>query len=302
MNRMELRRFGKTDMHVSVLGFGGSEIGYQAIPKSSVKKMLHAAMDLGVNVIDTAECYAYSEELIGYALQDRRSRCHLFTKCGHPTGWGRGDWRPSSILQSIQRSLKRLGTDYVDLVQLHSCSEAELKKGHVIGALQQARDRGYTRYLGYSGDGPAAMYAIQCGEFDTLQTSINIAEQEPLQLTLASASEKQMGVIAKRPVANVAWINGHRPPNDSYAYSYWERMQRLEYDFLNGNFNDTVGLALRFTLSIPGVHTAIVGTTKAKRFRQNADALAAGPLPADLYERIRKRWNEIAPADWIGLT
>ena len=299
---MERRKLGKTDLQVSVLGFGGSEIGYQAIPQVTVRKMLDAAFDLGVNVIDTAECYAYSEELIGHAVQGRRSDCYLFTKCGHPTGWGHGDWRPSSIIKSIERSLKRLRTDYVDLVQLHSCSETELRNGHVIDALKQARQRGYTRYIGYSGDGEAALYAIQSGEFDTLQSSINIAEQEPLDLTLSLASERQMGVIAKRPVANVAWSNGNRPPKDSYGYPYWERLQKLKYRFLQGELQDTVGLALRFTLSVPGTHTAIVGTTKPQRFQQNNEALEAGPLPNDLYQEIRSRWCKVAPADWAGLT
>ncbi len=299
---MEKRKFGKTDMQVSVLGFGGSEIGHQAIPRGTVKKMLHAALDLGLNVIDTAECYAYSEELIGHAVEGRRREYYLFTKCGHPTGWGHGDWRPSSILKSIERSLKRLRTDYVDLVQLHSCSEAELRKGHVIDALKQARERGYTRYIGYSGDGQAALYAIQCGEFDALQTSINIAEQEPLDLTLSRASDRHMGVIAKRPVANVAWSNGDRPPNDYYGYPYWQRLQKLKYDFLKGKLQDTVGLALRFTLSVPGTHTAIVGTTKPARFQQNTEALDTGPLPNDLYEEIRNRWREVAPTSWAGMT
>ena len=299
---MEKRKFGKTDMQVSVLGFGGSEIGHQAVPRGTVKKMLHAALDLGLNVIDTAECYAYSEELIGHAVEGRRNECYLFTKCGHPTGWGHDDWRPSSILKSIERSLKRLRTDYVDLVQLHSCSEAELRKGHVIDALKQARERGYTRYIGYSGDGQAALYAIQCGEFDTLQTSINIAEQEPLDLTLSLASDRHMGVIAKRPVANVAWSNGDRPPNDSYGNPYWERLKKLKYDFLQGKLQYTVGLALRFTLSVPGTHTAIVGTTKPERFQHNTAALDTGPLPNDLYEEIRNRWREVAPTSWAGLT
>lgn len=289
-------------MEVSALGFGGSEIGYESISASVVARMLNGALDAGLNVIDTAECYLNSEELIGQAVAGRRTDCYLFTKCGHPRGWGLGDWRASSLLSSIERSLRRLKTDCVDLVQLHSCSEAELRKGEAIDALRRARDQGCTRYIGYSGDGQAALYAVRCGAFDTLQTSVNIADQEALEQTLPLAREKGIGVIAKRPVANVAWKSGARSPADSYAYSYWERLQRLKYDFLRLELQRAVSLALRFTLSVPGVHTAIVGTTKPGRIQQNIAAVEAGPLPKDLFDEIRARWREVADPSWVGET
>lgn len=299
---MEKRRLGKTDMDVSVLGFGGSEIGYQEVPAPDVKKMLNSALDAGLNVIDTAECYAGSEELIGKALSARRKEYYLFTKCGHPKRWGIDDWRPSSLLKILERSLGRLKTDCVDLLQLHSCSEDELRKGDVIEALKRARERGLTRHIGYSGDGQAALYAIECDEFDTLQTSVNIVEQEALDLTLPSARKHNVGVIAKRPVANVAWQYGKRRPANSYVAPYWERLQKLEYDFLKGSLPETVAVALRFTLSVPGVHTAIVGTTKPGRFEENAAGLAAGPLPKELFDKIHTRWREIADRSWVGQT
>src|SRR5579864_7468870 len=150
---MEKRRLGKTDMEVSVLGFGGSEIGYERASSETVVELLNSALDAGLNVIDTAECYYNSEELIGQAVANRRKDFYLFTKCGHPHGMESGaNWSRDSILQSIERSLQRLKTDHLDLVQLHSCSEAELRKGEVITALRTAREKGHTRYIGYSGD------------------------------------------------------------------------------------------------------------------------------------------------------
>jgi aryl-alcohol dehydrogenase-like predicted oxidoreductase len=299
---MEYRRLGKTDMNVSVLGFGGSEIGYEHVALTAAKKLLNEALDLGLNVIDTAECYVTSEELIGEAVGKRRKDYYLFTKCGHESGWSSPDWRPESLLRSIQRSLKRLKTDHVDLIQLHSCSEAELRKGTVIDTLKHARERGYTRFIGYSGDSQAALCAIECGEFDTLQTSVSIADQEALDLFLPLAEKHNVGVVAKRPVANVAWHNGSRPPSDAYGRTYWERLQKLRYESLKKDLKETAAVALRFTLSVPGVHTAIVGTSKLGRFSENSAAAAAGPLPKELFESIRARWREVAQPSWVGQT
>jgi aryl-alcohol dehydrogenase-like predicted oxidoreductase len=298
---MEKRRLGKTDMDVSVLGFGGAEIGFENASVETVERLLKSALDAGLNVIDTAECYAGSEELIGKTVGDRRDDFFLFTKVGHPKGAESApNWSKDSILKSIERSLQRLQTDKIDIVHLHSCSEAELKKGEAIDALQTARDKGHTRYIGYSGDTHAARYAAECGAFDTLQTSINIADQEAIDLTMPLARAKHMGVIAKRPIANAAWKSGHKPI-DSYQHEYWERLRKLNYEFLQHlDLEATIAIALRFTLSVPDVHTAIVGTTKPERWQQNADMLKAGPLSKEDFDAIRNRWEDVAPRTWVG--
>src|SRR5205807_8273335 len=297
---MEKRRLGKTDMDVSVLGFGGSEIGYEQASPETVAELLNSALDAGLNVIDTAECYHNSEELIGQTVSDRRKEFYLFTKCGHPHGMESGaDWSKDSILKSIERSLELLKTDRLDLVQLHSCSESTLRKGEVIDALQTARERGYTRYIGYSGDSHAAHFAVECGAFDTLQTSISIADQEAIDLTLPLAREKKVGVIDKRPIANAAWKTGHRPI-DSYHHEYWERLRKLNYNFVHDDLEKSISIALRFALSVPAVHTAIVGTKNPERWEQNARLLEAGPLSDAEFHAIRERWEECAPRTWIG--
>jgi aryl-alcohol dehydrogenase-like predicted oxidoreductase len=296
---MERRRLGRTDIVASVLGFGGSEIGYERASVRTVERLLGGALDAGLNVVDTAECYEDSEELIGKAIGERRREVHLFTKCGHPGGWSRANWRPKSLLTSIERSCLRLRTDYLDLIQLHSCSLAELRKGDVIAALEQARERGWARYIGYSGDGEAARYAVECGRFDTLQTSVSVADQQVIDLTLPLARAREVGVIAKRPLANVAWRYARRP-SEPYYQTYWSRFRQLDYAFLRDAPDTAVATALRFTLTVPGVHTAIVGTRQPERWQQNAALLAAGALPPKEFELIRSRWREVADHTWDG--
>jgi len=296
---VERRRLGRTDMEVSVLGFGGAEIGYDRVAPAMVERLLTGALAAGLNVIDTAECYLEGESLIGRAIASRRRDVWLFTKCGHMHGYLREDWRPASLMQSMERSLERLRTDHVDLIQLHSCDEHELRRGGVIEALERMRERGMARYIGYSGDGDAASHAVQCGRFDTLQISVSIADQEAIETALPAARARGMGVIAKRPIANAAWRTGKKPA-EPYHHEYWRRLKALEYDFLRGDSRAVIATALRFTLSVPGVHTAIVGTTKPGRWADNAALLAPGPLPTAEYEAIRARWRAVALPDWTG--
>jgi aryl-alcohol dehydrogenase-like predicted oxidoreductase len=311
---MEKRPFGRTGMEVSVLGFGGAEIGFRKESPETVARLLNAALDAGLNVLDTGECYSSgdehpsSEELIGGAVSHRRGDFYLFTKCGHaarfPEYQGR-DWSPELLTASIDRSLKRLKTDYLDLktdyldlIQLHSCGEEILRQGDVIAVLQKAREAGKARFIGYSGDNDPAVYAVECGAFDGLQTSINIADQRVVEHALPKAKARNMGVIAKRPIANAAWLFDEESSRGAYHYTYLKRLQELAYPFLMEP--DSVGTALRFTLSLPGVCTAIVGTSKPDRWPQNSEMLKAGLLSEEKMQSIRSRWQEVARADWVG--
>lgn len=316
---MEKRKFGKTDMFVSVLGFGGAEIGFNKVDLREAKKLFNHLLETGINVIDTAPMYDGSEELIGKSISHRRNEYYLFTKVGNPanpTGlkadirWNleeakqatANDWKTKTLEQSIDRSLKRLRTDYVDVIHLHCCSEYLLKQGEVIEVLQKAKKNGKTRYIGYSGDDTDALYAIQLGIFDSLLISINIADQQAIEMIIPKAIKNGTGIIAKRPIANRAWYYKEKPENIYFGYylSYWERLKKLNYDFLQSDIKSSISIALRFTLSISGVNTAIVGTTKHSRFGENADMLKYGLLDNNQIEAIRNRWQEVAQSDWVG--
>ena len=295
---MEKRTLGKTGMDVTVLGYGSAEIGFRGVPEETVERLINGALDAGLNVIDTAECYVDSEEKIGKVVSHRRNEYFLFTKCGHDKD---GDhWNPAKMAGQVDRSLQRLKTDRVDLLQLHSCTEEQLRKGDVIDVVKRAREAGKTRFIGYSGDGQAALYAVQSGIFDTLQISVSIADQEALDLVLPAAKAKGMGVIAKRPIANAVWKESTKPAE--YYQPYWERLHKLDYDFLRTNSGRDITTALQFTLSAEGVHTAIVGTTKPDRWKQNAELLGSGRLDRERFDAIRSRWKSVARPDWVGQT
>lgn len=315
---MEQRRLGNTEMTVGILGFGGSEIGLENADFETVDKLLHNALDNGLNVIDTAECYNNSEELIGRAVSNRRSEFYLFTKCGHSDDLHFEDWDIELIERNVDRSLKRLKTDYIDLLQLHGCSADVLKQGDVIHILRNIQSKGKVRYIGYSGDGEDAMYAVQTECFDTLQTSINIADQLAVEEVIPAAKQLGIGVIAKRPLANVAWIHGdlnlkryqrqlemmkrlkssdEHSLNKPAKVTYWERLLALDYPFIADDFA-ALENAIRFTISIPGVHTAIVGTKNPERWLENLELVRKGPISLEQYEKIREKWKIASKEDW----
>ncbi len=300
---MEKRILGKTDLEISVLGFGGAEIGFNPNQtQTDVDELLNAALDAGLNFIDTAAAYKKSEKMIGDAIGKRRRDFILATKCGAVDGFSRSDWSKNGILATIEESLRSLKTDYLDLAQLHSCDRETLKRGEAIEGLERAREKGYTRFIGYSGDNADAEFAIEMDVFDTLQTSVSVADQAAIDTNIPLATSKNIGIIAKRPVANAVWRHDSKPA-EAYHHEYWDRIQKLRFDFIKEqDLTNSIGNALRFTLQIPGVHTAIVGTTKPGRWQENAAQVRRGALDTKEFQAIRERWLEIADDSWNGQT
>ena len=297
---MEQRLLGKTGMQVSRVGFGSYKMSNKpgGTTVKEVERLLGSLLDQGVNVIDTAECYGQSEELLGQALASRRAEVCLFTKCGHAAGLDLPDWSPCLLEQSIERSLRRLRTDHLDVVHLHSCSLEQLRRGEVLAVLQRVRAAGKTGCIGYSGDGRAALFAVTSGIFDVLQTSVNIADQEALTLTLPHAKAHGMGIIAKRSLANTAWMSKH-DAHDSAVEEYARRLAHLNYPFLRGTPDQAISTALRFTVSVPEVDIALVGSTHLAHWQYTLALVAQGPLPVAEYTAIRTRWQQVT--DWQTL-
>jgi aryl-alcohol dehydrogenase-like predicted oxidoreductase len=290
------RAFGNTGLRVSALGFGAGQIGDAALPERDVQRVLEAALELGVTLFDTARGYGVSEARLARYLKPHRDRVVISTKVGYGIP-GVPNWTSGAITAGVEEALRKLETDRIDIVHLHSCSLEVLRQGEVIEALAEAHRAGKVRVAAYSGENEALSYAIDCGQFQAIQTSINLTDQRGLASALPRAIEKGMGVIAKRPVANAPWRFDTRPYGH-YAEEYWHRWQKMNLDPRGLDWQE---LALRFVAFLPEVHSSIVGTIDTEHLRQNAAAVSNGPLPSGQVAEIRQAFRD-HDEDWEGLT
>jgi hypothetical protein len=295
---METRTLGKTGLKVSRLGAGLAEIGSRDARDKTEQagSVLNEALDAGINFLDTAACYGVSETLIGNTVSKRRDEFILATKCGHVTDDYEGEpWTAKTITDSIDRSLKRMKTDYIDLIQLHTCDIAVLEKGEAVRALQNARQAGKARYIGYSGDNGAAEWAVQSGLFDTLQTSFNLVDQYPRHSILEAVREKEMGLIVKRPIANAVW-GAKESPND-YAEEYFRRYGVLsQAGPIPEAPADRILLSLGFTLAHEEVDVAIIGTKNPEHMKSNIKLLDRLPISAEAVSALHERYDKYGSA------
>ncbi len=308
---MQMVDFGKTGYKVSRLGAGlaeiGSELDFDDVEQAG--NVLNNALDMGINFLDTAACYGISEELIGRTVANRRDEYALVTKAGHARGDGLNgsDWTYETVRDSIDRSLRRLNTEYVDLAQLHSCGIPDLEKGDIIQALQDARDAGKTRMIGYSGDNEAAHWAVDSGIFDTLQTSFNLVEQRAYTTGLLEKCAKAgTGVIVKRPIAGATWgmaKSGMSSSRRSYDDTYLQRSAKVQAaGDVPGEPDDPIIAAMGFTLAHPEIHVAIIGTKNPRHMVSNIETLddALG-IDGTFVDAMHDRFAELDD-DWRQLT
>ena len=191
---------------------------------------------------------------------------------------------------------------------LHSCSLEVLKEGAAMNALAKARDAGKIRFAGYSGDNEAAAFAADQPEVAVIETSINIADQHNIDLVLPKTIANNIGVLAKRPIANSAWRSALPGMYQNYAKVYVDRLAKMNLDPAELGLAGPPEaawpeLALRFTLSQSGVHTAIIGTTNPTNAELNLQLAAKPPLPADIVEKIRSAFRHARGAEsWTGQT
>jgi hypothetical protein len=290
-------------VEVGRLGLGLAQIGKLALEdEARVNGLITGALDGGVTFLDTAASYGNSEELIGRTVAHRRDDYFLATKCGH---WaGEVPWTAETVRSHIDRSLGRLQTDRLDLVQIHSCGVEVLEQGEVVRSLIEAREAGKTRFVGYSGDNEGARWAIDSGLFDTLQTTFNLVDQHARTRLFPAAREKGMGIIVKRTIANGAWGGSLEGRGTTTQYMNIHERARLMAAFgpVPGAPEDRILTALGFTFAHPEIDVALVGTTNLEHLSGNIRWIEEKlPIPAEAVEAFHLRFEEIG-ADWAQLT
>jgi aryl-alcohol dehydrogenase-like predicted oxidoreductase len=274
------RELGTTGLRAGRIGLGAGPLGLDELDERDVDRLIGTALELGIDLIDTARSYGSSEERLGRHLEGRRDRVVLSTKIGYDIP-GTADWTAPCIEAGVDRALRVLRTDRIDLVHLHSCPREILERGDVIAALDRARAAGKLRVAAYSGDNDALAYAIASGAFGSIQCSLSVCDQAAIEL-VPRAREAGLGVIAKRPLANAPW----QSPDSPYA-DRWAVLGR-ELDLGDHAPHE---LALRFAVFSTGAHVSLIGTRSPAHLREAVLAAARGPLPDALVTQLRDAWH-----------
>jgi len=284
---MKMNRLGVSDLLVGEIGLGCMSLGTE---EGKAIGLIHEALDLGVNFLDTADLYDHgrNEEFVGKAIRGRRDRVVLATKVGNRRIPGQEGWTwdpsPEYILSSVKESLRRLGTDYIDLYQLHG-GTLEDPIDDTIEAFEQLKREGTIREYGISSIRPNVIreYAAR-SSIVSVMNSYSIVDRRAEETVLPLLQEKGIGVIARGPLAKGALAANREPSGGVPDYELEElKALRERLRDLEAPGRSLTQLAIRYSLAHPAVAVAIPGASSREQLLQNVAATHASELtPEDL--------------------
>jgi aryl-alcohol dehydrogenase-like predicted oxidoreductase len=283
------------NLEVTTLGYGAMELrGAPSGPEVSdhdAEQMLNAVLDAGINFIDTSIDYGRSEELIGRFIAHRRSEYFLASKCGCVPNAPMGAEHihtAENIRTGVENSLRRMKTDYLDLVQFHRSITRREFEGHgALEAVLALKQEGKVRAIGVSGTLPNLVEQIEMGVFDAFQIPYSALQREH-EAVIARASAAGAGIIIRGGVARGAPADWRRTYYMLPGTALRDRWQNAHLDDLLGGASRSE-FTLRFTLSNPDLDTTIVGTRDLGHLRDNIAAALKGPLPDDVVNEAKRR-------------
>jgi len=291
---MQKRRLGRTDLKVSVIGFGG--IPLISVSKEEACRMIRHAFELGINYFDTARAYGDGEEKLGMALEDVRDEVVIATKTHQRT-------REEAARAGLKQSLRKLRTNRIDIVFLHGIDDEKTLKQATrtpkgaLAALKEARVEGKIGYIGISGHRTYVLAkAIKTGEFDVVLVPLNLINREATEELLPLAKELDVGVVAMKPFGGI-----------DYRYvrqEWWGTVvkDKTEFNKIFGEDTRRTEKALRFVLAHP-VSTVIPGFSSIEEIEAAAKIGKefTGLTPE---EEEELRFGELPPQPfcrWCGL-
>ncbi len=294
---MHYRTLGRTGLSVSVLGFGALEIGrswpywrqekedFSRPEENDAIKVIHKALDHGINFFDTAPAYYTSEEILGKAFKGIRKEILIATKCGE---WFDGknsiyDYSYDETKKFIANSLILLQTDYIDLLQIHSANADVIRRGETLEAMKDAKKDGKVRFLGLSTDfEDAASLAVESGEYDSIQVSFNAINTMMSKSIMPLAQKNDIGVIIKDGMARGMLSPKYSDVTDDALKTKIERLRTIAAK----EELSLSELAVRFVISSPIVSSVIIGTKKIEHLNSNITAVQHETLSQETLDSI----------------
>ncbi|BAS26691.1 aldo/keto reductase [Limnochorda pilosa] len=316
---MNHRRLGRTALQVSEIGYGAWGIGksmWIGAQDDESLRALHRAIELGVNFIDTALVYGdgHSEQLVGQVVRDHAETIYVATKVPPKNGeWPARAGVPAEeafpgdhVRASAEQSLRNLGMEAVDLLQLHVWSDEWVGRGDWLEAVQRLKEEGKIRFFGVSINDHQpwnALKLIETGVVDTVQVIYNIFDQSPEDELFPACQRHDVGVIVRVPLDEGGLTGKITPettfPHGDFRTHYFrgdrkrevqQRVERIAAD-LGITVEEVPEAALRFTLSHPSVSTVIPGMRSVRNVERNSAAGDGKGLPPAQVERLRAhRW------------
>lgn len=297
---MKRRFLGKTGISVSEIAFGGVEIGMpygigvkskeDMLPESEAIRLLHEAIDSGINFFDTARMYGESETIMGKAFKDRRNQVIISTKCKHFVDQSgnlpSSDKLETIIESSLEESLSTLKTDFVDVFMLHQANEAILNNEEIASTFIKLKEKGKIRATGVSTYTNAeTKLALDKGIWDVIQLPFNLLDQRQKEL-FPQAAEQGVGLVIRSVL--LKGLLSDRGKNLHPALANVEKHIGAYNALLEGVDYDLPALAVKFVLSFPEVSAALVGIDRFEYLHQSLLAANGRYLDKDRMETAKK--------------
>ena len=308
---MNYRRLGRTNLQVSEISLGTVELGMDyGIPaqgdhlqpsEADAARTLNCALDLGVNLIDTARGYGESEPIIGRALKSRRNEYILATKIASSNWEGyTGVELREQVEASIAESLRTLRTDIIDLLYIHNATPELIQCGEIVEIMQRAQEAGYTRFIGTTTYGEAAPLAVLAdGRFDCVQVAYNLLDRQFEERVLPLAKANDIGVVIRSVLLKGAltYRYAHLPDELHELRTAVEGINSL----CRAPDRNLPELAYRFVLAHPAISTALVGTGRVHELEEIVSFAGCDALPSELLSDIREisvSPDQLNPGTW----